>query len=168
MGHVAQDVREPSICPKGHERERASGEMNQNLSARLDFAGAKLALFVGGELAVIRRDDTPGLPYPGCLDLPGGARKPGETPEACVLRELREELGLPLCPSALRHPRFYKAPSRAWFFTARLPAACARDVVFGDEGQSWSLMNPWDYVTAEDAVPHFRDRVRRVLTEPSA
>ncbi|MEO0774422.1 MAG: NUDIX hydrolase [Pseudomonadota bacterium] len=133
------------------------------MSARQDFTGAKLALFIGGQLAVIRRDDRPGLAYAGYLDLPGGAREPGETPEACVLRELREELGLALPQSALENARFYETPTRAWFFSAHLPAGHADDVVFGDEGQCWFLMDPQEFTTAGDAVPHFRDRVRAIL-----
>lgn len=153
-----------SLCDKS---ERARHRLGQNASARQDFVGAKLALFIGGQLAVIRRDDTPGLPYAGCLDLPGGAREQGEMPEDCVLRELREELGLQLPRLALQNARFYTTPVRAWFFSARLPAARADDIVFGDEGQDWALMDPWDFVKAEDAVPHFRGRVRGVLNELS-
>lgn len=132
--------------------------------ARADFVGAKLILFLGDALAVLRRDDLPSLPYANCLDLPGGLREPGETPEACVLRELQEELGLSLLSSALKDPWFYAAPARSWFFVAHLPAQRANDIVFGNEGQGWSLMNPWDYVTSEEAVPHFRARVRARLT----
>ncbi|MEL6314738.1 MAG: NUDIX domain-containing protein, partial [Pseudomonadota bacterium] len=99
----------------------------------------------------------------GCLDLPGGMREPGETPEACVLRELAEELGLVLAARDLEQPRFYEAPRRAWFFAAYLPAERAADIVFGDEGQGWLLMDAMDFVTADDAVPHFRDRVRAIL-----
>ncbi|MEM6587654.1 MAG: NUDIX hydrolase [Pseudomonadota bacterium] len=133
------------------------------MSASKDFTGAKLALFIGAHLAVIRRDDKPGLPYRGHLDLPGGAREDTETPEACVLRELREELGLTLHPPDLRTPRFYTYPNRAWFFSAHLPSARAKDIVFGDEGQGWSLMDPWAFVSAGDGVPHVRDRVRAIL-----
>ena len=139
----------------------------QNLSsssnARADFDGAKIALFLGDMLAVLRRDDIPGLPYAGCLDLPGGMREPGETPEDCALRELAEELGLVLPVEALERPRFYETPRRAWFFAAFLPAERAADIVFGEEGQGWLLMDAMDFVTAEDAVPHFRDRVRALL-----
>lgn len=135
------------------------------MSAREDFDGAKMALFLGDALAVIRRDDIPGLAYAGCLDLPGGQREPGETPEACVLRELREELSLALDPSELTHPRFYTTPTPAWFFAAFVPAARADEIVLGDEGQGWSLMKPEAFIAAEDAVPHLQDRVRVLLDE---
>jgi 8-oxo-dGTP diphosphatase len=42
------------------------------------------------------RDNKPDIPYPNRWGLPGGHIDEGETPEACILREMREELGLSL------------------------------------------------------------------------
>jgi len=67
----------------------------------MSFSGAKLALFLGVDLLVILRDDRPDIPYPGHWDFPGGGREGQETPEACALRETREEVGLVLRPSEL-------------------------------------------------------------------
>ena len=125
-----------------------------------EFEATKLILFLGDQLAVIRRDDIEGLVWPGYLDLPGGQREPGESAEECVLRETQEELGLVLTKADLIWRRFYDAPVRAWFFAAHLPAACADDVQFGDEGQYWALVPAQDFVQARDAVPHFRGRVQ--------
>ena len=58
------------------------------------FDGSKIALFLGDDLAVILRDDIPGLPFAGYWDLPGGGREGAETPFACGQRECQEELGL--------------------------------------------------------------------------
>lgn len=128
------------------------------------FAGAKLALFLGDQLAVILRDDIPGIPWPGRLDLPGGGREGDETPQACVLRETREELGLLI---AARHlcwgQRFMGRAGPVWFFAAHLEAARARDVVFGNEGQGWRLMRPAAYLADPLAIPHFQDRLRLYL-----
>ena len=66
------------------------------MNAMLPFSGAKIALFMGDDLLVIKRDDKPDIPYPGHWDLPGGGREGDETPELCALREAREEAQLVL------------------------------------------------------------------------
>ena len=130
-----------------------------------DFVGAKLVLFLGQELAVILRDARPDIPWPGRLDLPGGGRDGSETPQHCVLRETHEELGLVIPPAALCWGRrFIGQSGPVWFFAAHLDAARARDVVFGDEGQSWHLMSPEHYLTDPLAIPHFQDRLRLYLS----
>lgn len=130
-----------------------------------DFLGAKCALFVGAALVVLRRDDRPGLLWPGALDLPGGGRDPGEmVPEGTVLREISEEVGLILPRSVLSYARRYTKPEgRVWFFAAHLEAGRERDIVFGDEGQGWSLMTPEQFLAAEDAVPVLQERVGHYL-----
>lgn len=129
-----------------------------------EFEGAKLALFIGERLVVIRRDDKPGLPWPGYLDLPGGGKEPGESPEACVLRETHEEIGLTLHPHNLVWRRFYgDDPVPAWFFAAHLPASRVADIRLGAEGQGWQLMAVEDFVSSDEAVPHFRLRVQDYL-----
>lgn len=135
-----------------------------NATENREFAGAKLALFIGAKLLVIRRDDRGDIPWPGYLDLPGGGKEPGESAEACVLRETFEEVGLVVRPDQLVWKRFYSQdPTPAWFFAAHLPAAAHADVVFGCEGQGWMLMDPQAYVAHDEAVPHFRLRVRDYL-----
>ncbi len=130
----------------------------------MDFLGAKLALFLGDQLLVIRRDDRADIPFPNHLDLPGGGREGAETPEACVLRETREEVGLVLTKDALVWGRRYVRPrGTAWFFAAHLGAESAGRVRFGDEEQGWSLMPPKAYTEHAEAVPHFRDHVADYL-----
>jgi len=129
----------------------------------MDFVGAKLVLMIGGRLATILRDDLPGLNWANHWDMPGGGREPGETPEACVLRELREELGLVLAVDALVWREIFDSPTtggQAWWFAARLPAGAEARIVFGDEGQEWRLMDPDDWLAHPRAIPHFKSRVR--------
>lgn len=49
-------------------------------------------VFRGGKLLITQR--RPGDHLGGFWEFPGGKREPGETFEACLVRELREELGI--------------------------------------------------------------------------
>ena len=49
-----------------------------------------------GRLLVYLRDDKPDIPFPNHWDFFGGHVEEGETPEAALLREVKEELGIDL------------------------------------------------------------------------
>jgi 8-oxo-dGTP diphosphatase len=55
-------------------------------------------IFVNDENKVLLflRDDKPDLPYRNMWDVPGGHVEPDETPEECIVREMKEEMGLDL------------------------------------------------------------------------
>ena len=127
--------------------------------------GAKLALFVGDQLATLLRDDTPGLLWANHWDLPGGGREAGETPLQCVLRETREELNLRVDPALVQWGREYGASSGdiSWFFAAHVPAETAEKISLGDEGQSWDLMSVQAFLEHERVVPQFKPRLRDYL-----
>lgn len=55
------------------------------------FLAASVALVRRTDLLLIQRNRPPSE---GLWSLPGGRLEPGETPEQCAVRELREELGL--------------------------------------------------------------------------
>ena len=96
--------------------------------------------------------------------MPGGGREGLESPEACVLRELREELGLHLSESDLSYARAYRRDGMVfWFLAARMPARLADDIVFGAEGQLWQLMPAADYLSHRKSVPQFQSRLRDYL-----
>ncbi len=42
------------------------------------------------------RDDIPDIPYPNMWDIPGGHVEDNETPEQCIIREMKEEMDLDL------------------------------------------------------------------------
>lgn len=55
-------------------------------------------LFINGhrEVLLLLRDDISTIPYPGMWDIPGGHVDAGETPYGCIVREMKEEMGIDL------------------------------------------------------------------------
>lgn len=43
---------------------------------------------------MLLRDDSPSIPYPNMWDIPGGHIEKNETPEQCIIREMKEEMNL--------------------------------------------------------------------------
>ena len=127
--------------------------------------GAKMALFVGDKLATLQRDNTPGLKWADYWDLPGGGREDGETPLQCVLRETREELTLTVAPERVIWGRDYGATSGriSWFFAAHVDAEVERDIILGDEGQRWALMEVQEFLDHDKVAPLFKPRLRDYL-----
>ncbi len=54
---------------------------------------------VDGRVLIQRRPE--GRAMAGLWELPGGKLRPGESPEACLVRELQEELGIEVRPACL-------------------------------------------------------------------
>ena len=127
--------------------------------------GAKLALFVGDRLAVLLRDDKPGLMWADHWDLPGGGHEPGETPLECALRETREELSLTLDPALVEWGRDYGTSSGdiSWFFAAHVSEGTADQIALGDEGRRWDLMEVQVFLDHDRVVPQFKPRLRDYL-----
>ena len=48
------------------------------------------------QVLLLLRDDNPDIPYPNMWDVPGGHVDGGETPEQCIVREMKEEMELDL------------------------------------------------------------------------
>lgn len=137
-----------------------------NMADDETFGGAKVCLFLGDKLAVILRDDLADLPYANHWDLPGGGREGNETPFECARRECLEELGLDIAPASVLWKRAYRAAETTnWLFVVGAPAEASQDVVFGDEGQRWTVMDPQVFLAHPMAVPRFQDRLRDYLEE---
>ncbi len=124
-----------------------------------DFLGAHAAVFVGDELLVILRDDSPSIPSPNCWDFPGGTRDDAETPIETLIREVREEVGLVISEQNICHAVRYQSrnqPDRInWFFVVQLDWSVRDQIVLGDEGQGWALMPPDEYLKRPNVVPSF-------------
>jgi 8-oxo-dGTP diphosphatase len=56
-----------------------------------------------GRILLQLRDDIPTIPFPGMWAIPGGMLEPGETPLACTVREVEEELGVRIPPAEVTH-----------------------------------------------------------------
>jgi len=56
---------------------------------------------VDAEGRVLVQQRPPGKPMAGLWEFPGGKVEPGEVPEAALVRELAEELGIHVAPEAL-------------------------------------------------------------------
>jgi len=136
-----------------------------------EFDGAKVALFVGDRLLIIRRDDRPDIPYPDYWDFPGGGREGLETPFETVARETAEEVGLVLSLKAVIWKRAFTRSSgaaRVWFFVAQLPTAAATQIVFGNEGQGWQLASAKEVLTLPKVVGGLQQRLALWLAEDAA
>ncbi len=58
----------------------------------MEWAGIIL-VNANGEILLNLRDDSPMDNWPNCWDVIGGAVEAGETPDECMIREMREETG---------------------------------------------------------------------------
>jgi 8-oxo-dGTP diphosphatase len=57
--------------------------------------GSSIIFYNGyNQVLLLLRDDNPAIPYPDMWDLPGGHVEPDESPDACIVREMLEEIEL--------------------------------------------------------------------------
>jgi 8-oxo-dGTP diphosphatase len=76
--------------------------VNKSGSVALIIHKNKILLFL--------RDNTPGIPFPNCWQLPGGGIEKDETPFKALKRELLEEVSY--CPKEILPLGYYKRPIR--------------------------------------------------------
>ncbi|MGV9455637.1 (deoxy)nucleoside triphosphate pyrophosphohydrolase [Streptomyces sp. NPDC003635] len=121
------------------------------------------ALLDGGRLLAARRSAPPELA--GRWELPGGKVEPGETPEAALVRELREELGVETEPRErvpgewpLRDPYVLKV------WTARLlPGSPAPKPLEDHDELRWLTPDElWDVDWLPQDVPAVREVASRL------
>lgn len=131
------------------------------------FSGSKLALFIGEELLIYLRDEREGLIYSGMWDLPGGGREGEETPEDCVLRELKEEFDLNLSVAELSYKdsQLNQWGEVIYFFVAHCSNAMAAKIRFGDEGQYFKLVSIQDFLAEPNAIPHLQAQLDKYVKQ---
>jgi len=67
-------------------------------------------VFRAGQLLITQRPA--GAHLGGLWEFPGGKREPGETFEACLVRELREELGIEILPREILESLTHNYPEK--------------------------------------------------------
>lgn len=129
-----------------------------------DFHGAKLAILVRDRIVTILRDDMPTIPWPAHWDLPGGGREGDESPLACVLRELCEELGLAWSQEQITWSGYFpNDEAGVWFFVAEQPDFDPDAVLFGNEGQGWRLAPIHWFLDEARSIPAHRECLKTYL-----
>ena len=132
-----------------------------------DFTGCKIALFCEDRILTILRDDKENIPWPNTWELPGGGREGDESPFECATREVYEELGIHLTEDCLLWSKVYPSMlyegKQSVFMSGQLSQEQFDDIVFGDEGQGYKLMNIDEFLGSDKVVPQLQDRVREYL-----
>ncbi len=131
-----------------------------------NFQGAKGLVFIGEKIIVYRRDDkTPNFPLR--IDLPGGGTEEGESPFETFQREVKEEFGLDIKASDIRfstkRPSLIDDDKESYFMVAIPHSIQETDIVFGDEGLAFSLMDPKDFIGLADGIPLQQEWVAEYL-----
>ncbi|MFI9567414.1 (deoxy)nucleoside triphosphate pyrophosphohydrolase [Streptomyces rishiriensis] len=134
------------------------------MTERIVVVGA--ALLDDGRLLAARRSAPPELA--GRWELPGGKVEPGERPEAALVRELREELGVEaetVEPVPGEWPLRPPYVLRVW--TARLrPGSAAPEPLQDHDALRWLAPDEvWDVDWLDQDVPAVRETLARLAAD---
>ena len=130
------------------------------MTERIVVVGA--ALFDGDRLLAARRSAPPELA--GRWELPGGKVEPGETPEAALVRELHEELGVHADPVARVPGEWPLKPPyvlRVWTARLRPDSAAPKPLQDHDELRWLTRDELWDVAWLDQDVPAVQELTAR-------
>ena len=137
------------------------------LHKQMEFSGCKIALLCDDKLLTILRDDISTIPWPNLWELPGGGREAEETPFECVQREVFEELGLKLEEADILWVKEYQGmlnPDKiSIFMVGTITQEDFASIAFGDEGQTYQMMDVSQFLSDEKVVPQLKDRLSDYL-----
>ncbi|MBZ2130955.1 NUDIX hydrolase [Streptococcus gordonii] len=137
------------------------------LHKQQEFSGCKIALLCDDKLLTILRDDKASIPYPNMWELPGGGREGEETPFECVQREVFEELGLKLEETDIVWAKEYQGmldPDKtSIFMVGTITQEECANIVFGDEGQAYQMMDVSRFLSDKKVIPQLKDRLSDYL-----
>lgn len=137
--------------------------MLESLEQGQAFSGTKVALLLDNQVVTILRDDKPNIPYPNMWDFPGGEREIGETPFACLKREVWEELGLVIRQKDILWAKAYQGIVQPQLLSVFMVATITRrdfeKIVFGDDGQAYQLMEVDVFLASDRVIPQLKARL---------
>ena len=137
------------------------------LHKQMEFSGCKIALICDDKLLTILRDDKASIPYPNMWELPGGGREGEETPFECVQREVFEELSLKLEETDIVWAKEYQGmldPDKtSIFMVGTITQEECANIVFGDEGQAYQMMDVSRFLSDKKVIPQLKDRLSDYL-----
>lgn len=133
----------------------------------MDFHGVKVAILVDSKLLMHLRDNKPGLFNAGMWDFPGGGREGSESPEECVIREVKEEFGIDLLLDDFVWKKEFPAQKdpnqKAFFMVANLDRERIANIAL-HEGQKWDLLDQSGFFSREDVIAALKTRFREYLS----
>jgi 8-oxo-dGTP pyrophosphatase MutT (NUDIX family) len=122
-------------------------------------AVAALLVTEDGRYVLQQRDNKEGIFFPGGWGNFGGAIEPGETPEVALVRELHEELGIPVsrfelfCRLVLDFRYAGAGEVVRHFFTVPVTARQVSSIVLG-EGRSHGIFSGDEILEMPKVVPY--------------
>lgn len=98
---------------------------------------------------------------------PGGGREGDESPFECARREVYEELGIHLDEDCLLWSKIYPSVifkgKKSVFMVGQLRQEQFDNIIFGDEGQGYQLMNVEEFLSSSQVVPQLQERLKDYL-----